>query len=416
MSENIRRHTAVLSTLDPDAPLDDLEPLRDVVGDARVFAVGEGCHFVREFTAARQRIVRYLAEQCGFTVLAFEFGFPEGRELDRWLRGTADEADLPGMRGTTFAGVTGEFAHWLRRYNRNGGHPVDFVGIDIPQAGGTLRPALEPVADYLRTVDPEAVPLIETALRVSDRFSGGSVAAAAPGWEKLDRADQNALTASLARLLLRARALEPHYVARSDQGRYDIALRDIEAACHADYMFGAMSAVFAEGGLSLDTSVRERYMSKMVHWHLDRAAPGTRIVLAAHNNHIQKTPISYGGALWAYPMGHYLARELGEDYRALALTHTAASVPEMHPDDTPDVGFSVADIPIAPPGPGSVEGALVDAGLGADITLTDLRPFAGGSFPDRIRSQSAEMEMPVADAFDAVLSSPTVTAHFTMSF
>ncbi|MEW2359010.1 erythromycin esterase family protein [Spirillospora sp. NPDC029432] len=413
---DLREHTAVLDTLDPDAPPADLEPLREIVGDARVVAVGEGCHFVREFTTARQRIVRFLAERCGFTVLAFEFGFAEGRALARWLAGTGGETELPGMHGTTFSGVTGDMARWLRRHNETGDHPVEFAGIDVPQAGGTLRPVLEPVADYLREVDPDAVPLVETALTISGRFDGASMALAGPGWGEMERADQDALTAALARLLLRARALEPHYVARGGRDRYDTALRDIEAACHTDYMFGAMSALFAGGGLPLDTSVRERFMSATMRWHMERAAPGTRFVLAAHNNHIQKTPILYGGEPFAYPMGHYLARELGADYRALALTHTAGSVPEMEPDGTPGTGFSVVDTPVDPPGPGGVEGALIGAGLGEAITLTDLRPFAGGPFPGRIRSQSAEMEMPVADAFDGVLCSPTVTPEVTVAF
>lgn len=415
MSEFFRQHATLLDSLDPDAPLDDLEPLRELVGDARVVAVGEGAHFVREFTIARQRVIRFLAERCGFTVLAFEFGFSEGRELDRLLRGGAGEVDLSGVAGTSFSGVTGDMISWLRRHNRDSAHPVAFAGIDIPQAGGTLRPALEPVAAYLREVDPEALGLVEEALRINDRIAGASAAAAAPAWAELARSEQDALTASLARLRLRARALEHHYVAKSGRDRYDIAVWDIENACHAEYMFSAMSAVFAGGGLPLNTSVRERFMSATVRWHLDRAAPGTRFVLAAHNSHIQKTPIHFGGELFGYPMGHYLARELGADYRTLALTHTASSVPEMQPDDTPEIGFSVVDTPLAPPTPDSVEGALVAAGLGDVITLTDLRPLRGAALPDRIRSQSAEMMLPVADAFDGVLCSPTVTTEAIMS-
>lgn len=95
LADQLRDHTSVLS-LDPDAPLDDLEPLREIIGDAHVVAIGEGCHFVAEFGALRRRILRFFAERCGFTVLGFEFGLAEAIPLDQWLQGTGTEADLAG--------------------------------------------------------------------------------------------------------------------------------------------------------------------------------------------------------------------------------------------------------------------------------------------------------------------------------
>ncbi|MBV2365313.1 erythromycin esterase family protein [Streptomonospora nanhaiensis] len=406
-------HTTVLGGLDPDAPLDDLEPLRAVIGDARVVAVGEGAHFVREFGAARRRLVRFLAERCGFTVLAFEYGFAEGLALQRWLDADTGADGPAEAGGTANAGLTPDMGHWLRRHNRTSGHPLRFVGVDVPVAGGRLRPVLEPLADYLREVDPEALPRAEAALALADRFGGESVAAAAPAWARLEAADRDALTAALARLLLRVRALEPVYVERGGADRYATALRLLEAATHTDYMFGAMSDLFAGGGLGFDTSVREHYMARTLLWHLDRAAPGTRFVLAAHNNHIQKTPIT--GDHTALPMGHLVHRELGADYRAVALTHTADRVPEMYPDDS-EAGFSVAEAPLAPPPEGSVEAAIVEAGHGAHAVLADLRGAPEGPADRlvRMRSQSAVMEVPVRTAFDAVLSVPATTTEVSM--
>ncbi|MFF5258784.1 erythromycin esterase family protein [Actinomadura viridis] len=404
----VREHTTTLTGLAPDAPLDDLEPLRDIAGDARVVALGEGAHFVQEFTRARQRLLRFLAERCGFTVLAFEYGFSEAVGLDRWIR---DEGgDLARLGGTPFAGLTTEMAHWLHRHNRAGGHPVRFAGIDIPAAGGDLRPALDPVAAYLREVDPDALPLIDRVLAIADRFAGKSFAAASPKWSRLTTAEQDALTAGLARLLLRFQALEALYVSRSDQDRYDLNLRRLQAAPHTDYMFGAMRDIYAGEGMAGDTSIREDYMAGSLLWHLDRA-PEDRFVLAAHNNHIQKAPVHFDGDLIAFPMGHYLHRALGDGYRAIALTHTADHVPEMHLDETTEAGFTVIDETLAPPSPGSIEAALIDAGFQDAITLTDLRPVPPeGPRPlDRIRTQSADIELPVREAFDAVLSVPTVT-------
>ncbi|MFJ1830542.1 erythromycin esterase family protein, partial [Streptomyces sp. NPDC088178] len=70
----LRTHAVPLTHLDREAPLDDLEPLRAVIGNARVVAIGENSHFIDEFALMRERILRFLVERCGFTVLAFEYG------------------------------------------------------------------------------------------------------------------------------------------------------------------------------------------------------------------------------------------------------------------------------------------------------------------------------------------------------
>ncbi|PRX46948.1 erythromycin esterase [Prauserella shujinwangii] len=407
-----RAHAHQLTTMDPEGALDDLEPLRELAAGARVVAVGEGAHFVAEFGHLRQRIIRFLAERCGFRVLAFEFGFAEAFALDRWLRGDGDPAALARFAGTANSGLTGDLARWLRGHNATSGAPLRLVGIDTPEAGGALRPALEPVARYLDEVDPDLRPVVDRALALGDRIAGPSVAAAAPRWARLDPAERATLTASLARLAIRFRALEPLYIRRSDRQRYDLAAQHLDAAVHGDYMVGAMHDLFTGAGLPGDTSARDRFMAESLRWHLDRAEPDARVVVVAHNNHIQREPVRFDGHLTALPLGHYLDHLLGEEYRALALTHTAGSVPEMYPDDTEPAGFAVTETGVAPPSAGSVERAVLDAGLGAGVSLTDLRPLRtrdGAVVLERIRTQSAELDVPVPTAFDGVLCVPTVT-------
>ncbi|MGW8849091.1 erythromycin esterase family protein [Streptomyces xiamenensis] len=411
----LRADAAPLTHLDPDAPLEDLEPLRALIGDARVVAIGENSHFIHEFTLLRERVLRFLTERCGFTVLAFEYGFSEGFPLDAWARGEGTEDALPDLLGASIpVGVEAPLRR-LRRHNRTAAPPVRFAGIDIPAAGGSLLPALAPVADYLRAADPEAVPQIEEAMRIAASFAGGSAADAAPAWARLEAAEQDALSAILNRLLIRFRSVEPLYVSRGDRRGYDIARRRLEGACHGDHTFRAMAGLFSGTGLTADTSARDLYMAESLLWHLERGAPDTRIVLAAHNAHIQKTPVSFDGHLTGFPMGQHLHSVLGEDYIAVGLTSSAGHTAEMRRDERSRFGFTVEPTPLSAPEPGSVEAAFTDAGLG--LSLADLRrarrPDAGGDGsvpgPDRIRIQGAQLHTPVLDAFDAVLHSPVST-------
>ncbi|GAA4382133.1 erythromycin esterase family protein [Actinomadura verrucosospora] len=398
-----------LDHLAPEAPLDDLEPLRGIVGDARVVAIGENSHFITEFSHLRQRVLRFLAERCGFTVLAFEYGFSEGFPLDDWAQGKGTDDELSAHLAETIPVGVEEPLRWMRRHNATAGAPVRFAGIDVPAAGGSLLPALAPVADYLRRVDPEILPVVEEAVRIAESFAGPSAAAAAPAWTRLAAAEQDALSALLVRLLIRFRAVAPLYLSRGDRHEYDIALRRLEAACHADYGFRAMAGLYADSGLTADTSARDVYMAGSVQWHLKRFGPGTRIVLASHNAHIQKTPVSFDGHLTGLPMGQHLRDALGDDYVALALTSVAGHTADMRPDESARFGFAVDATPLQPPEPNSIEAAFADAGLGLSIADLNRVRARGSGGPDRIRIQSAYLETPVLDAFDAVITTPTST-------
>lgn len=409
-------HSRILP--EPAAVTDDeLDLLGEIVADARVVALGEGAHFVAEFGAARRRLLRYLVERCGFTVLAFEFGFAEACALDAWLHGRGPETALRTMIGTTNSGLDSTMARWLRHYNTTGGHSVRLIGVDTPVSGGTLAPVLEPLIDYLNTVDPEHADLARTALAIGARIEGASVGKAALRWAELDEADRTALTSALSRLTVRMRALEPLYVARSDRARYDLAGRQLAIAVHTDYMFATIHGVLFGGpSLPMDGSVRDRVMADTLLWHLDRLDPDTRVVVLAHNNHIQKKPVEFDGPL-AFSMGCYLAETLGDTYRTIALTHTADTVPDLYPDPDQPIGFTVTDTAMDPPPAGSVEGELIAAGLGSVVSLCNLRPLR--SNPDTnlssIRGQSTQMPTSVPEAFDAVLTLPTVTTKVELT-
>lgn len=417
----IRRHTRTLTSLDAHTDLDELETLGQIVGNARVVAIGEGAHFVREFTQVRQRVLRFLAERCGFTVFAFEYSFAAADDLDHWLHGR-DDRPLKQVAPAAAGWGAAELMTWLREHNTAGSAPLRFVGVDLPEAGGALRPVLEPLADLLAVADPESEVLARRAIAIGDGFLTGleSGAAVAPAWASLPAASQDELTALLSRLELRLAAVEPLMTEQVQAGLVHRAERWLAGARATDHMFGAMNDLSTGKGKTADLSVRDRYMAETLAWHLREARPGARIVIAAHNNHIQKTANVFGGHVTALPMGQHLAGMLGTDYVSVALTHTDRTVPEMIPDPSAAVGFQLQETPAAEPVPGSIEHALTRAGLARQATLTDLRQpprdAQGKSLLDSIRTQSSVMSTDLTAAFDAVVSVPTLTRDLTVSF
>jgi erythromycin esterase len=401
-----------LTGLDPDAPLDDLEPLRDVIGSARVVAIGENAHFISEFARLRHRLLRFLVERCGFTVLSYESGFSEGFAVDEWLQAQRPDDELPQLAescipaGTARPAEVRDMFRWLRAHNGSTTPGVRFAGIDVPSAAGSLLPALHPLSDYLSTVDPRARELLDPAVEIATAIAGTTQAQSAPGYLALDAPRQDALTAALSRLADRFDALAPTYLDAGGRTAYDVARWRLEGARAADSQLRGIAGGFAGTALPAAATSRERYMAASVRWWLDRLGPGDRVVLMAHNAHIQRTPVVYDGELQVLPMGLHLDRLLGDDYVAVALTSGGGRTAALYPDaDVGPYGFRVEDTALESPEPGSIEAALADAGV--RLGLADLRAARGdGAGPDRIRLDSGYLSMPVADAFDAVVHVP----------
>jgi erythromycin esterase len=71
----LRTNQVPLRTIDPtDANFEDLRPLKQSIGNSRVVMLGEQSHRDGATFDAKTRLIRFLHEQMGFNVLAFESG------------------------------------------------------------------------------------------------------------------------------------------------------------------------------------------------------------------------------------------------------------------------------------------------------------------------------------------------------
>ncbi|MEU2561025.1 erythromycin esterase family protein [Streptomyces longispororuber] len=436
--EWVTRHAHRLAALGPradlEAPLDDLEPLRALVGDARVVALGENSHQIREFGQLRHRILRFLVERLGFTVYAMEYGAAEGRPVDAWIQGGPGDIDdllAPGHRPAAGGGQEPrprglgqpvecrDTLRWLRRHNAGATHPVRFVGCDIPMAGGSLAPVLEPVAAYLDTVDPGALRWLRTALDISGAVEGGTVMVPAFARLDLDPAEQDRLTTALARLAGRFGDLRETYVDRAGGEAYETALSDVRAAVTTDRAQRAMAEALAGAPDSLGFVARERYLADTLLEFLERSRPGTRVVLVGHNAHIQRSANQGEGPLAPATMGHLLARELGADYVPVALTGNGGETVENVPDRDHPLGMRWGRAATPEAVPDSVEALF--AGVTDRPALVDARALRRHARalrcpePVRTRLDTTFIEIPALEAFDGVVCVPDTTVSADMA-
>ncbi len=419
-----------LATLDPAAPLGDLEPLaRLIPDDVRVVAVGESAHGAHEYYALRHRLARFLVERMDFTALTWESGFSEACMVDDWINGGGQGRDKVLAEGMTmYMGRCEEMAdlfEWLRNRNASSARPVRFYGLDLPGAAATLKPALDIVEDYMKGVDPGAAVRLARLRELAGSF--GTVATdkvtlvgttVIQQYVAIPAADRNELTALLADMASRFYALRRSYVERSDAERYDLVRQHLRVARQLDLQLRAVAALMAGDIAACEANIRDRTMADTVEWVLGRHE---RVIVLAHNGHIQKTPV-------ATPMGPidtvgvHLASRLGDRYLTIGTTCGGGDIiapRTIEMDGKQDTELVIRDFP--PAEAGTID-HLLDAslaGTGGDaspsrIGLLDLRTLdpASRSMIDaarRMRMQDQVVEVDVRRAFDALIHVPRIS-------
>jgi len=419
----LRDNVDLLRTIDPDAAnYDELEPLRRIVGDARVVAVGESTHRVHEFYQFRHLVTRFLVEEMGFTGVVMESGFPEGWAVHDWVRG--GDGDLDQLLRTGITYHLGECAEmrdqltWLRD------HKVRFYGMDLPDSSASALPGVLAALSFLDDADPAYASVARQHLLPlfdylpADRTGLAWSAIAIPAYVALNAAHRHELTARIVELAERLAALRVPY-SSVDADRADIALQCAVTARHADAFLANMVA--APTHTYRGANVRDVAMADNVAWILEREE---RVVVGAANGHVQRWPYRVPPIIneEQVMLGQHLARRLGDRMVVIATTYnggrvaTHRVVPGGRPGHTEAYVEDVAPFTE----PDSLDVLL--AGTGAPVALLDLRKVpADGPIADRFATIDGTMQgaykqlvNPVA-AFDAVVHIDKVTPWHALS-
>ncbi|MGW4523303.1 erythromycin esterase family protein [Amycolatopsis sp. NPDC004378] len=350
----------------------------ELIGDAEVVAIGENNHHIREFGALRDRLLRHLVTERGFTVLGFEGGFPEGHLVDAWLSGGPGEVADVAREGFTFGLGDSAEVHsmltWLR------GRGVRFSGLDLPSSAGSPVPSLEAVREVLSRVDPANVSLVDAALAACEPYASVSSAVAPGRYGAMSAEARDAATVALTVLKGHVESLAPE------------AAHHAEGALRVDLYLRELDALMAGRAPEPQSSSRDTYMAATVRL-LRRLHPGEKIVLMLHNGHLQRVPFSPMPGMTAPSAGTHLAAELGDRYFALALTAVSGTTTGLAPDAEAPLGFRMFEQALAAPADGSVE-----AMLAARAPCVVAHPAASS-----IRHAHMTPSVDVAAAFDAVV-------------
>lgn len=335
----------------PTGGLDDLTFLDPLVGEARIVALGESSHGTAEDFRMKHRIIRYLVERKGFTVVAFEGSWAATDLLDAYVKGGPGTAAAGLDRLGFWTWRTEEvrdLVEWMRSTNAGKpSKPLSFTGFDMQDMENPVRCLTEGLAKL-----PEADRTAVLSLYPAEADRGG---------EKLRALD----AARLAELLADANEAVSRLEARREAIAAATSAKDYERLRQCARIIVQLVEDLDEG---LSNAHRDRSMAANVRWLADTAYPGEKIVLWAHNAHVGTRPGWMGGHLretfgtdmvvlgFASHHGEVRAVALKDGTMQMAagpVTHTLGPVVPNSLDDILDaVGlpFFVADLRQAPAG------------------------------------------------------------------
>src|SRR6266487_1827415 len=137
--------------------LNDMSPLRLVIGNATVVGLGDATHGTHEFFDIKVKMIQFLVEEMNFTNVALEGPFVDFNRLNEYvLGGPGDPHAILLHREIGYWFWASEemvaLADWMRSYNANRGGrpPVQIAGFDVTDEKGADALAVA----YVTSVDP----------------------------------------------------------------------------------------------------------------------------------------------------------------------------------------------------------------------------------------------------------------------
>lgn len=403
-----------IATTEPGADLRDLEPIREMVGGARVVGVGESDHGIHEFLNLRQCIVEFLVQRMGFTAVALESGLPESKIAYDYVEGGPEPPHLWDEGFTwqmSMFSDTRTLIEWMRAYNQNPAHKrkIHFYGMDIAGAKGTWLPALGQVLTYLDKVEPNfAREMRERLLPLAEKFArpgptATEFTASNDAYSELSLSDRNAIAAGINELSDRFDLLRVAYLAASTPEEYDWARQIARNLRYENTLVTDYEARNRENAL---WNARDMDMAENVRWMEGREGPGGGVVVLAHNGHVQTVTSIQVNPNQA-SMGVFLRSLLGDDYRNIGFTFNQGAKWDGFRYDLHPSPLALADAD-------SLDGILAKVGL--PIFFVNLRALPHKSpasewleRPRKQRFVAIYVEYDLLRSWDALVFVDTIT-------
>ena len=363
----IGHHVIPFKTVEPSSSDEDLQPLKQIVGNATIIGLGEQTHGTHEFFTMKLRILEFLVTHMGFTTFALENGWDESRLIDKYvLTGQGNLVDLlhDDLYPTWQVQEFRDLIEWIRAYNADRAHPmkVHFAGIDCANIS---QAAFDEVVAYVRGVDPQQAGLIQALY--TDIRPTNPTPVFAENFSALPQTIKEQQRDNAQKVYLFLQAHQAAYESQSSKEAFALALQ----SAHVILQYTKLVTLIAPSAKLLTSGpgyiYRDTCMAENVAWLHEHAGGSARMVLSAHNAHIANTTPFAG--LGEHNLGGLLRQQYKQQYLTIGTSFFQGSFNAFTPN-------SFTSYTVGPPPVGSYDYVLGSVGL--PLYLLDIRQTPTG--------------------------------------
>ena len=318
----------------------DLDPILELIGDARVVLIGEASHGTHDFYTQRAKITQRLIEEKGFLAVAVEADWPDAYQLNRYVKGVGDGAEAINAFGlfTRFPlwmwrnTVVLDFITWLREHNerRVGDNPpVGFYGLDLY----SLFTSIEAVIAYLDRVDPRAAARARHNYGCFEQFAPDSQTYGY--WASLGMAPscEEAVIHQLTELRGHAQQYVDHRGALAEDELFNAEMNAAVVKSAEEYyrqMFGGRVNTW---------NLRDQHMFQTLEAlirHLEKNGnQRPKVIVWEHNSHLGDARATEMSQLGELNVGQLVREKWGDESRLIGFTTDSGTVTAASEWDAP---------------------------------------------------------------------------------
>ena len=285
--ELLRSVIIPLNSVEIYSDYSDLDYLKERTKYAKIVALGEATHGSSEIFKMKSKIIRYLVENEGFDIFAIEANMPEAYKLNRYIiKGEGDPKKL--IKGMIFwtwdTKEVLDLVNWMQSYNSAHTKKVIFTGFDMQYYNGALLEVKRLCSscgkdwqDYFNT--------LETNLKKFERVRAYKI--------------------------IPYSSEERNYFKREFSYLRKFGYENIKDSNEKSWFLQCIRIIEQSITFTQDINnedYRDRCMSENLLWILNHSKETSKVIVWAHNGHIQKTDTV---------MGHYISNKLKQKYLAI---------------------------------------------------------------------------------------------------